>query len=157
MELLQGCEYEFRVSAENIVGVGDPSPPSKPAFAKDPIGEIRVIAELHISSARQCTTLIHCVLTVKPSPPVNLKAIDHTKESVTLSWEPPTETGRGKIFGYLLEFQKAGEEEWIKVRLSSDVPLCTIIMSAQSLDKPEHATCPVLVPGAFVHRRFLCY
>lgn len=38
-ELLQGCEYEFRVSAENVVGAGDPSPPSKPVFAKDPIGK----------------------------------------------------------------------------------------------------------------------
>lgn len=38
-ELLQGCEYEFRVSAENEVGAGDPSPPSKPVFAKDPIGK----------------------------------------------------------------------------------------------------------------------
>lgn len=37
-ELLKGCEYEFRVSAENEVGAGDPSPPSKPVFAKDPIG-----------------------------------------------------------------------------------------------------------------------
>lgn len=54
--------------------------------------------------------------TVKPSPPVNLRAIDFSKESVTLFWEPPTDTGRGKIFGYLLEFQKAGEEEWHKVR-----------------------------------------
>ncbi|KAF7659757.1 hypothetical protein LDENG_00293790, partial [Lucifuga dentata] len=88
-ELLQGCEYEFRVSAENMVGAGDPSPPSKPVFAKDPI--------------------------VKPGPPVNLEAVNYTKESVTLSWEPPTDTGRGKIFGYLLEFQKAGEEEWQKV------------------------------------------
>ena len=39
-ELLQGCEYEFRVSAENVVGAGDPSPPSKPVFAKDPIGKL---------------------------------------------------------------------------------------------------------------------
>lgn len=39
-ELLQGCEYEFRVSAENVVGAGDPSPPSKPVFAKDPIGRL---------------------------------------------------------------------------------------------------------------------
>lgn len=37
-DLLEGCEYEFRVSAENEIGVGDPSPPSKPFFAKDPIG-----------------------------------------------------------------------------------------------------------------------
>ena len=37
-DLLQGCEYEFRVSAENVVGLGDPSPATKPVFAKDPIG-----------------------------------------------------------------------------------------------------------------------
>lgn len=37
-DLLKGCEYEFRVMAENVIGVGDPSPPSKPVFAKDPIG-----------------------------------------------------------------------------------------------------------------------
>lgn len=59
-------------------------------------------------------------VTVKPSPPINLQAIDFTKESVTLSWQPPTDTGRGKIFGYLLEFQKAGEEEWSKVRCLSN-------------------------------------
>lgn len=53
---------------------------------------------------------------VKPGPPVNLQAIDFTKESVTLTWQPPTDTGRGKIFGYLLEFQMAGEVEWTKVR-----------------------------------------
>lgn len=46
---------------------------------------------------------------------MNVKVIDFSKESVTLSWQPPADTGRGKIFGYLLEFQKAGEEEWSKV------------------------------------------
>lgn len=37
-DLLEGCQYEFRVAAENEIGIGDPSPPSKPVFAKDPIG-----------------------------------------------------------------------------------------------------------------------
>lgn len=62
-----------------------------------------------------CNDLSLSFVTVKPSPPVNFQVIDFTKESATLSWEPPTDTGRGKIFGYLLEFQKAGEEEWSKV------------------------------------------
>lgn len=52
---------------------------------------------------------------VKPSPPQNLQPTDTTKESVTLTWEPPKDTGRGKIFGYLLEYQMAGGEEWQKV------------------------------------------
>lgn len=50
-----------------------------------------------------------------PSPPVNPMAIDKTKNSVTLSWGPPKDCGRGKILGYLLEYQKAGDEEWIQV------------------------------------------
>lgn len=50
-----------------------------------------------------------------PSPPVKPMAIDKTKNSVTLSWEPPKDCGRGKILGYLLEYQKAGDEEWLQV------------------------------------------
>lgn len=38
-DLVEGCEYEFRVMAENELGTGDPSPPSKPILAKDPIGQ----------------------------------------------------------------------------------------------------------------------
>lgn len=55
-----------------------------------------------------------------PSPPVLPVAIDKTKESVTLSWQPPKDCGRGKIFGYLLEYQKAGDEEWIQVNQTPD-------------------------------------
>lgn len=38
-DLVEGCEYEFRVMAENELGTGDPSEPSKPILAKDPIGQ----------------------------------------------------------------------------------------------------------------------
>lgn len=37
-ELLEGCEYEFRVIAENAIGVGDPSQSTRPIPIKDPIG-----------------------------------------------------------------------------------------------------------------------
>ncbi|KAL4656696.1 titin-like [Arapaima gigas] len=93
-DLLEGCEYEFRVMAENEIGVGDPSPPSKPIFARDPV--------------------------VIPGPPIQLEAVDKTKNSVTLFWQPPLYDGRGKILGYLVEYQKAGQEEWIKANQTPD-------------------------------------
>lgn len=36
--LFPGHEYQFRVKAENEVGIGEPSLPSRPVVAKDPIG-----------------------------------------------------------------------------------------------------------------------
>lgn len=38
MDLIEGCQYEFRVTAENEIGIGDPSPPTQPILAKDPVG-----------------------------------------------------------------------------------------------------------------------
>lgn len=61
-ELLQGCEYEFRVSAENVVGAGDPSPPSKPVFAKDPIGKF--------TSQNSVKLHCHAGLLSKSFPPI---------------------------------------------------------------------------------------
>lgn len=58
-DLLEGCQYEFRVAAENEIGIGDPSPPSKPVFAKDPIGTILNIHSVFTLSNFVCS----CVLT----------------------------------------------------------------------------------------------
>uniref|UniRef100_A0A8C9MDP3 Fibronectin type-III domain-containing protein n=1 Tax=Serinus canaria TaxID=9135 RepID=A0A8C9MDP3_SERCA len=53
-------------------------------------------------------------------PPVNPEAVDKTKNSVDLSWQPPRHDGNGKIIGYLVEFQKVGDEEWKQANLTAD-------------------------------------
>lgn len=54
------------------------------------------------------------LLIVLPSPPVLPEAVDKTKDSVSLSWRIPRHDGKGKIFGYLIEYQKPGAIEWIQ-------------------------------------------
>ena len=38
-EVIEDNEYEYRIMAENKVGVGPPSSPSQPVTAKDPFGK----------------------------------------------------------------------------------------------------------------------
>lgn len=42
------------------------------------------------------------------------EAVDKTKDSVSLSWRVPRHDGKGKIFGYLIEYQKPGAIEWTR-------------------------------------------
>lgn len=42
------------------------------------------------------------------------------KTSAVLAWTRPEHDGGAKIEGYIIEFQKAGSEEWI--RIAEDVP-----------------------------------
>lgn len=82
-------EYEFRVSAENIVGVGVPSLPSSYYKACDP--------------------------KYQPCAPSYVNVTDSTKSSLTVSWGKPLSDGGSPIQGYIVEICKADEEEWTMV------------------------------------------
>uniref|UniRef100_A0A3B3V1K5 Titin n=1 Tax=Poecilia latipinna TaxID=48699 RepID=A0A3B3V1K5_9TELE len=84
--LTTGHEYEFRVSAENIVGPGEPSLPSSYYKASDP--------------------------KYKPGAPAYVNVIDSTKSSITVSWGKPLSDGGSTIQGYIVDVCKAEEEEW---------------------------------------------
>lgn len=84
--LHEGCEYEFRVFAENAAGLSEPSMPCQLTLAEDP--------------------------KFLPSPPAKPTIIDSSRSSITLSWNKPLFDGGATVTGYKIEFRKSTEEVW---------------------------------------------
>ncbi|XP_069019250.1 titin-like [Embiotoca jacksoni] len=84
--LHEGCEYEFRVFAENTAGLSEPSLPCSLTLAEDP--------------------------KFLPSPPAKPTVVDSSKSSITLSWNKPMFDGGAAVTGYKVEFRKSTEEDW---------------------------------------------
>ncbi|XP_029290714.1 titin-like [Cottoperca gobio] len=84
--LHEGCEYEFRVFAENVAGLSEPSLPCQLTLAEDP--------------------------KFLPSPPAKPSIIDSSRSSITLSWSKPLFDGGSAVTGYKVQFRKSGEEDW---------------------------------------------
>lgn len=84
--LREGCEYEFRVFAENSAGLSEPSIPCPLTLAEDP--------------------------KFLPSPPSKLSITDSSRSSITLSWNKPLFDGGAAVTGYKVEYRKSIEEEW---------------------------------------------
>ncbi|VDK40531.1 unnamed protein product, partial [Dibothriocephalus latus] len=83
--LEEGKEYEFRVMAENAMGLSEPLMTSKPIKAKHPFD---------------------------PPSGMDKPNVDTTTEdSVSLSWEPPR---KGPVSGYIVEKRPKGEKTWSK-------------------------------------------
>uniref|UniRef100_A0A3B4ACF0 Titin n=1 Tax=Periophthalmus magnuspinnatus TaxID=409849 RepID=A0A3B4ACF0_9GOBI len=79
-KLRKGCEYDFRVYAENAAGLSPPSEPSATFRATDPL--------------------------VIPSRPTKPKIINSTKDSISIVWKPPTEDGGAPVLGYSIEYRE---------------------------------------------------
>uniref|UniRef100_A0A8C2ZMJ5 Titin n=1 Tax=Cyclopterus lumpus TaxID=8103 RepID=A0A8C2ZMJ5_CYCLU len=84
--LTEDHEYEFKVSAENVAGVGQPSPPTSYLKACDPSFE--------------------------PGCPSNAHVVNLTKDTISVAWHRPIYDGGCEIQGYAVEITKADEEEW---------------------------------------------
>ncbi|XP_010144331.1 PREDICTED: immunoglobulin-like and fibronectin type III domain-containing protein 1, partial [Buceros rhinoceros silvestris] len=83
--LKKGLQYEFRVAAVNAAGVGDPSEPSQPAFARDSTSQVQ---DLKVSSS------------------------DST--SVTLTWKRPEAKDGNDVKGYEVEMRSSNSPNWTK-------------------------------------------
>lgn len=87
--LFEGNIYEFRIFAENVAGVSEPSYPS------DQIKVTRPIAP--------------------PGPPSNIRLKDWSKSYADLVWTKPNRDGGSPVLGYVVECQKSGSAQWDRI------------------------------------------
>lgn len=88
LKLNEGRQYEFQVAAENLAGCGSFSEISNAILCREPVYE--------------------------PGPPLSLKVIDTTNNSVKLKWSRPDHDGGLDITGYLVEMKGLDSESWSK-------------------------------------------
>ncbi|XP_011473308.1 immunoglobulin-like and fibronectin type III domain-containing protein 1 [Oryzias latipes] len=93
-DVIEGVEYEFRVSAVNTSGAGEPSGPSEFVIARDP--------------------------KKPPGKVIDLKVTDSTYTTLTLGWITPTEEEgvQDEAKGYFVELRPAENPEWSRCNSS---------------------------------------
>lgn len=104
--LLEGQDYLFRVRAENRLGFGPFTVTTDPARARDPICE----QMLHTSSTltqkphfKRLTIISSSSSSDPPDPPTKVSVNLVTKNTVTLTWEPPKNDGGSPVTHYIIE------------------------------------------------------
>ena len=85
--LAEGSAYKVRVSAENLLGVGEPLHTTAPIVAKLPYDP--------------------------PSAPTQPHVIDSDASFIQLKWAKPSSDGGNAIQGYLVEAKQAGSPDWV--------------------------------------------
>nr|XP_011745365.1 immunoglobulin-like and fibronectin type III domain-containing protein 1 [Macaca nemestrina] len=98
VDLRQGCQYEFRVTAVAPPGPGEPGPPSDAVFARDPMRP--------------------------PGPVRNLQVTDTSNTSITLSWAGPDTKDGDEAQGYVVELCGSDSLQWLPCHAGT-VPVTT--------------------------------
>ena len=133
-KLITGKEYVFRVRAENRFGTSEPIYSEK-MIARHPFGESKFSFSGSITDKqfyRDHTKRLFSFID-PPSEPINLQVNKVNKESVILSWEPPSSDGGSPITGYCIEKKERNSLLWAKAN--------------ESVVKATQYTCSNLIGG----------
>ncbi|KAI4499904.1 hypothetical protein M0802_005160 [Mischocyttarus mexicanus] len=109
--------YDFRITAKNKIGTGEPYISEEPIVA----GKRAKITKLTDSSLYALLGIFppsKVVLSkTPPSSPLNVRVINFTSKSVTLTWFPPANNGGTELTGYIIEKRPliGKGSRWIKV------------------------------------------
>ncbi|XP_077429533.1 immunoglobulin-like and fibronectin type III domain-containing protein 1 [Vanacampus margaritifer] len=108
-DVVEGIEYEFRVSAINISGAGEPSASSEFVFAQDP--------------------------KKPPGKVIALKVTDSTYSTLSLTWTKPKkkEGVQDEAKGYFVEIRPAENPEWNRCNSSAIITNSFTIMGLKSM------------------------
>ncbi|XP_042263200.1 immunoglobulin-like and fibronectin type III domain-containing protein 1 isoform X2 [Thunnus maccoyii] len=108
-DVVEGIEYEFRVSAINISGAGEPSSPSEFVIARDP--------------------------KKPPGKVIDLKVTDSTYTTLSLGWTKPREEEgvQDEAKGYFVELRPAENPEWDRCNTNAIIMTSYTIMGLKSM------------------------
>ena len=98
-DLIPGLEYQFRVYAENLAGLSEPSPVS--------------------GYFKAC---------IQVQPPTNVRGVDITRSTVTVLWDAPISVDASKVSLYHVEMARADSNHWVRVDDYSGVTDCEFVV-----------------------------
>ncbi|XP_050967672.1 immunoglobulin-like and fibronectin type III domain-containing protein 1 [Labeo rohita] len=108
-DVIEGMEYEFRVSAINTCGPGEPSCPSECAIARDP---------------KKCPGMVK-----------DLKITGSSYTSLSLSWSKPKEVKgeEDEAKGYFVEIRPTDQLEWSRCNTNAVIQTSFTVVGLKSL------------------------
>ncbi|KAI5109120.1 immunoglobulin-like and fibronectin type III domain containing 1, tandem duplicate 1 isoform X3, partial [Silurus meridionalis] len=108
-DIVEGIEYEFRVTAINFSGAGEPSSPCDFVKARDP--------------------------KKPPGKVIDLKVSDSTYSSLSLSWTKPKEQKgvQDEAKGYFVELRPAKNTEWTRCNTHAIITTSYTILGLKSM------------------------
>ncbi|KAM3173269.1 hypothetical protein ACTXT7_012839 [Hymenolepis weldensis] len=141
--LEEGKEYEFRVIAENAMGLSEPLTTDKAIKAKHPFGEFDW--SFFLFCLILSTNLICFKKYIDPPSGMSVPSVDGTTEnSVTLSWEPPL---KGPVTGYIVEKRPKGERNWARAHPGTITSLNTTLRNLPTEKEFQFRVVPINAAG----------